>query len=89
MTPLEIALIILIIIWSIILIIVAAAVIMILLAVKKAIGKANDFLDKTELVANKADVPSKVVIASILAFMAKNSFGPLKKFISILLSSRK
>lgn len=85
---LEIALIILVIIWSIIFIIIAIALIMLILTIKRAIGKANDILDKTGAIADKVDLPSKVVIASIVAFMAKNSFGGIKKIIGSFLSKK-
>lgn len=89
MSILEVALIILVVIWSIIFVIIAIALIMVFFAIKKAIGKANDILDKTEAVADKVDLPSKVVMASIVAFMAKNSFGTIKKLISGFMASKK
>lgn len=89
MTALEIALIILVAIWSIIFLIIGIALVMIFFAIKRAITKANDILDKTEAVADKVDLPSKVVMASIVAFMAKNSFGTIKKVISGIMSSKK
>lgn len=89
MSPLEIALIVLVAIWSVIFLIIGIALVMIFLAVKRAITKANDILDKTEAVADKVDLPSKVVMASIVAFMAKNSFGTIKKVISGIMSSKK
>jgi hypothetical protein len=89
MTALEAALIILVAIWSIIFLIIGIALVMIFLAIKRAIGKANDILDKTEAVADKVDLPSKVVMASIVAFMAKNSFGSLKKIISGIMAAKK
>lgn len=89
MSPLEIVLIILVVIWSIIFLIIGIALIMIFLAVRRAIAKASDILDKTEAVADKVDLPSKVVMASIVAFMAKNSFGTIKKIISGIMSARK
>lgn len=89
MTVLEIALIILVGLWSIIFLIIGVVLVMIFLAVKRAITKASDILDKTEAVADKVDLPSKVVMASIIAFMAKNSFGTIKKIISGIMSSRK
>ena len=88
MSILEIALIILVVIWSIIFLIIGIALIMIFLAVKRAITKANDILDKTENIANKVDLPSKVVIASIVAFMAKNSFGSIRKIIRGIMSRK-
>lgn len=89
MNPLEIALIILVAIWSVIFLIIGIALVMIFLAVKRAITKANDILDKTEAVADKVDLPSKVVMASIIAFMAKNSFGTIKKVIDGIMSAKK
>lgn len=88
MSVLEIALIILVVIWSMIFLIIGIALIMLILAIKRALGKANEILDKTEAVASKVDLPSKVVIASIVAFMAKNSFGPIKKIISSFISKK-
>lgn len=82
MTGLEVALIILVTIWSIIFIVIGIAILMVFLAVRKAVNKANQILDRTEEVANKVDLPSKVVVASIVAFMAKNSFGGLKSLIT-------
>lgn len=82
MSGLEIALVILISVWSIIFIMIGVGLLLIFWAVKRAIDKANNILDRTEEVANKVDLPSKVVIASIVAFMAKNSFGGLKNIIS-------
>lgn len=89
MEILEIILIVLVVIWSIISLIIVIAVITIFLSIKKAITKANNILDKTQAIADKADLPSKAVIASIVAFMAKNSFGTIKKIISGILSSRR
>jgi membrane-anchored glycerophosphoryl diester phosphodiesterase (GDPDase) len=89
MTALEAALIILVVIWSVIFLIIGIALVMIFLAIKRAITKANDILDKTEAVADKVDLPSKVVMASIVAFMAKNSIGSIKNIISGIMSSKK
>lgn len=89
MTALEAALIILVAIWSLIFLIIGIALVMIFLAIRRAIGKANEILDKTEAVADKVDLPSKVVMASIVAFMAKNSLGSIKKIISTIMSARK
>jgi len=89
MTVLEATLIILVVIWSIIFLIIGIALVMIFFSIKRAIGKANDILDKTEAVADKVDLPSKVVMASIVAFMAKNSFGTIKKIIGSIMSSKK
>lgn len=89
MTALEVALIILVAIWSVIFLIIGIALVMIFFAVKKAISRASSILDKTEAVADKVDLPSKVVMASILAFMAKNSFGPIKKFIATIMAGNR
>ena len=88
MSILEAVLVILVVIWSIIFLIIGIALVMIFLAIKRAIGKANDILDKTEAVADKVDLPSKVVMASIVAFMAKSSYGPLKKLITTFISKK-
>lgn len=88
MSILEAALIVMVAIWSIIFLIIGFALVMIFFAVKRAITKANDILDKTEAVADKVDLPSKVVMASIVAFMAKNSFGTIKKIISGIMSKK-
>lgn len=88
MSPLEIALIILVSIWSIIFIIIAVAIIMLILTIKKGLSKANDILDKTGAVADKVDLPSKLVMATIVGFVAKNSFGTIKKLISGLMSKK-
>ncbi len=88
MTGLEIILIILIAIWSVIFLVIGIMLVMVFFQVKRAISKANSILDKTALIADKADLPSKVVTASIIAFMAKNSFGPLKKILTTILSKR-
>jgi len=82
MTGLEIALIILVTVWSLIFIVIGIAILLVFLAVRRAINKANNILDRTEEVANKVDLPSKVVIASILAFVTKNSFGGIKKLVT-------
>lgn len=89
MNGLEIALIVLITIWSIIFLIIAVAFIMLFFTIKRAMKKANNILDKTEEVAGKIDLPSKVVITSILAFMAKNSVGGIKQLISAFIKNRK
>jgi membrane-anchored glycerophosphoryl diester phosphodiesterase (GDPDase) len=82
MSGLEVALIILVTIWSVIFLIIGIALLLVFLAVRKAINKANQILERTEEVANKVDLPSKVVIASIVAFVAKNSYGGLKSLIA-------
>lgn len=89
MTVLEIALIVLVIIWSIIFIVIAVALIMVALAVKRAITKANAILDKTGAITDKVDLPSKVVIASIVGFMAKNSLGPIARIVAGFLGRKK
>lgn len=84
MNGLEIALIILVLIWTVIFVIIAIAILLIIFAIKRAMDKANKILDETEAIANKVDLPSKVVIASILAFMAKTSASTIKDVISNL-----
>lgn len=89
MSALEVALIILVVIWSIIFIILAAALVMLILTIRKALTKANQIIDKTGAVADKVDLPSKIVIASIIGMVAKNSIGPLTKLIAGFLSRKK
>lgn len=89
MSFLEVALVVLVIIWSIIFLIIGIALIMIFLSIKRAIGKANNILDKTGAIADKVDLPSKVVIASIVGFMAKNSLGPITRIIAGFLGRKK
>lgn len=88
MTGLEVALIILVTIWSMIFIVIGIAILMIFLGVKRAVNKANQILDRTEEVANKVDLPSKVVIASIVAFMAKSSFRNVKDIIGAFVKNK-
>lgn len=89
MTGLEVVLIILVTIWSFIFIMIGIMIFMVFLAVKRAVNKANQILDRTEEVANKVDLPSKVVIASIVTFIAKNSFGGLKNLVVDTLFKKK
>lgn len=89
MSGIEIALIILITIWSIIFIVIGVAVILVILSVRRAMKKVDFILDKTEELANKADIPSKLVTASIMAFMAKNGYGTLKKLVAAIMSFKK
>ena len=89
MSPVEVALIILITIWSIIFIVIGIAVLLVFLSVKRALTKVDRILDKTEELANQADLPSKLVTASIVGFMAKNGYGTIKKLIGTLMSFKK
>lgn len=82
MNPLEAILIILVSLWTLIFMVVAAAIVLVFLGVKRAVDKANKILEETEDVAKRVDLPSKVVIASILAFLAKNTAGQVKDLIS-------
>lgn len=86
MSGVEIALIILITIWSIIFIVIGIAVILVILSIRRAIKKVDTILDKTEELANKVDLPSKLITASIVGFMAKNGYGTLKRLISAVMS---
>lgn len=89
MTAVEIALIVLITIWSIIFIVIGVAVLVVFFSVKKALKRVDKLLDRTEEIANKADLPSKLVTASIVGFMAKNGFGTLRKIISGVMSMKR
>ena len=88
MSGLEVALIILISIWSIIFIVIALGVFLIFLAIKRVIDKANKLLDQAEDIADRVNLPSKVVIASILAYIGKNSAGGIKNLIGEFFKSR-
>lgn len=89
MSAVEIALIVLITIWSIIFIVIGIAVIVVFLAVRRAMKKVDTILDKTEELANKADIPSKLVTAAIMSFMAKNGYSTIKKLISTVMAFKK
>ncbi len=89
MTAIEIALIVLITIWSVIFIVIGIAVLIVFLTVKRALTKVDRLLDRTEEIANKADLPSKLVTASIVGFMAKNGFGTIKKILKTLMALKK
>lgn len=82
MNPLEIILVILVSVWTLIFIVVAGAIVVVFLGVKRAVDKANKILEETEDVARRVDLPSKVVIASILAFLAKNTAYSIKNFLN-------
>ncbi len=89
MSPVEIALIVLITIWSVIFIVIGLAVIVVFLSIRRAMRKVDNILDKTEELANKADLPSKLVTASIMSFMAKNGYTTIKKLITSIMSFKK
>lgn len=80
MSGLEIALVILVAVWTFIFALIAIALLVIFLSIRRALRKANQILDETEEKARQVDLPSKIVVASILGFMAKNSVGILKEF---------
>lgn len=88
MEILELFLIILVSVWTVIFIIIAIILLFIFFAVKKALGRANRILEETENVAKRVDLPSKVVIASILAFMTKNIATSVKDFIALFLKGK-
>lgn len=89
MNGLEVALIILVSVWTIIFAIIALAILFVFLGIRRAINKANHILDQAEAEAEKVNLPSKAVIATIVAFMAKNSFGSIKEIISAFTKSKK
>lgn len=78
MSGLETALVILVGVWTIIFALIAVAMLLIFLSIRRAIKKANNLLDKAEAEAAKVDLPSKMIISSILAFVARNSFQSIK-----------
>jgi len=89
MTLLEGALVGLVIIWTVIFIIIAVIVFVVYRMVKRALNKANNILDITQTKAEEFDLPSKLVMGSILGFMAKQSIGPIMKLFSGLISKKK
>ncbi len=86
---LEGALVALILIWTLIFIIIAVVVFIIYRSIKKALDKANQILDETQAKAEEFDLPSKIVIGSVLGFMAKQSIGPLMKLVGKQFSKKK
>ncbi len=89
MTLLEGALVALVIIWTVIFIIIGVMVFIVYRMVKRALDKANNILDVTQTKAEEFDLPSKLVIGSVLGFMAKQSIGPLMKIIGGALNRKK
>lgn len=86
MSGVEIALIVLITIWSIIFIAIGVAVLFVVFSIKRALNKVDRILDRTEELANKADLPSKMVTGALMGFMAKNGYSAVKNLISSVLS---
>lgn len=89
MTLLEGALVVLVIIWTVIFIIIAVMVFIVYRMVKRALDKANNILDITQTKAEEFDLPSKLVVGSIIGFMAKQSMGPIMKLFGGLISRKK
>ena len=89
MTLLEGALVALILIWTLIFIIIAVVIFVIYRSIKRALDKANTILDETQSKAEAFDLPSKIVTASVIGFMAKQSFKPLMKLIGGFISKKK
>jgi preprotein translocase subunit SecY len=89
MTLLEGALVALVIIWTIIFIIGAVMFFLFVRMVKQMFDKANKILDETQTKAEEFDLPSKLVTASVIGFMAKQSVGPLIKLIGGFISRKK
>ena len=89
MTLLEGALVALVIIWTIIFIMIGVIVFIVYRMIKHALDKANKILDETQTKAEEFDLPSKLVTASVIGFMAKQSVGPLMKLIGGLVSRKK
>jgi hypothetical protein len=78
MSGLEAALVILVGVWTLIFAIIAVSILLIFLSIRRAIKKANNLLDKAEAEADKVNLPSKLIISSIMAFVARNSFQSIK-----------
>ncbi len=81
MDILQVVLVILVSVWTLIFIIITALVFVIFVGVRRIVRKISNIVDETEDVARKVDIPSKIVMASILGFMAKNSAEQIKSFI--------
>lgn len=89
MNPLEVALVILVLLWTLIFIIIGLAIWFLFKSLKKVLDKMNQILDTTEEIAEGARIPAKIVMASILAFLTKNSLAEIKSLITkTLLKSR-
>ena len=82
---LEAILVVLVSVWTVIFIIVALILVIVLVAIRKGLSRANKILEETEDIAKKADLPSKIVVAAILAFLAKHSIRSVKDLVTIFL----
>ncbi|MBI2595183.1 hypothetical protein HYW46_00415 [Candidatus Daviesbacteria bacterium] len=82
---LESLLVILVSLWIVIFAVIALILLAIFFTIKRGLKKADKIMEETEYVARRVDLPSKIVIASILAFLAKNSLGMIKDLLTIFL----
>jgi preprotein translocase subunit SecY len=89
MTVLEGALVTLVLIWTVIFVVVLVIAVVVYRSLKRALDKANAILDETQAKAEEFDLPSKIVTASVIGFMAKQSVGPLMKLIGRQFSKKK
>ena len=89
MSLLEGALVSLVLLWTAIFVVVLVMAVVIYRSLKRALDKANAILDETQAKAEEFDLPSKIVTASVIGFMAKQSVGPLMKLISSKFSKKK
>jgi preprotein translocase subunit SecY len=89
MSLLEGALVTLVLIWTVIFVVVLIIAVVVYRSLKRALDKANAILDETQAKAEEFDLPSKIVTASVIGFMAKQSVGPLMKLIGRQFSKKK
>jgi hypothetical protein len=82
MSGLETALVILITIWSLIFVIFLVAALFIFLSIRKLLNKTNKLIDEAEEIAERFNIPSNLVMSSVLGFIAKNSFQGIKNIVS-------
>lgn len=89
MDILQIALVVLITIWTLIFVIIAVAIFLIFRAVKRAADKVNTILDSAEEIAENAKIPSKVAMAAVIGFLAKNSIEGIKGLVESFVRKKK
>ncbi len=82
---LEFVLVILVSVWTVIFVLIALVVLIILIAIRKGLKRADKILEETEDVARRIDLPSKIVVASIMAFLAKSSIRSLRDLVAFVL----
>lgn len=82
MDVLQLVLVILVSVWTAIFVVVAVAVYLIFRSIKRSVDKVNNILDATEEIAEGAKIPSKIAMAAVVGFLAKNSIDSIKNVIA-------